>query len=476
MIRKLTTFILTLCTAVSLSAQVITDGSHWFDGSAYYTAAELEGSILFSGASADGTYEFEFRLIYIGTEGHFKLDKAREESIVPFRTDYGTIVRINGKGNATTLSFLNDKGLSTWTLVKTDKSHRDCLATEFWAKSQPLEKMMSTYVMNTHYLSVLSKTQLRYMQEVLKDKQNRSHVEQNNLELITSELKVPDFHRINVGDLQALSEAKEPKTVTVTDELGFLDALKDNTKIILPEGTRLNLSKVLGKASCFKGEGRAFEGYVEPHMQSGESTLVSESVFDGKQLTIVNLKNVTICGSDDCHIVVDPAYAYVLNFVQCENINIENVTMGHTVEGYCTGGVVGMYRCSGMEIDSCDLYGCGAYGLVADMTQGVTMTRTIIRDCSYGIMQLFGCSDAIFSECSFYRNREYSLVTVDAGCRNILFEACRFFENCGLLFDLQSRIQLRSCGIVHNDPGALGDFRNHVQQLDDETTIRIENY
>jgi hypothetical protein len=110
------------------------------------------------------------------------------------------------------------------------------------------------------------------------------------------------------------------------------------------------------------------------------------------------------------------------------------------------------------------------------MTQGVTMTRTIIRDCSYGIMQLFGCSDAIFSECSFYRNREYSLVTVDAGCRNILFEACRFFENRGLLFDLQSRIQLKSCGIVHNDPGALGDFRNHVQQLDDETTIRIENY
>ena len=49
--------ILALCTAVSLSAQVITDGSHWFDGSAYYTAAELEGSILFSGASADGTYD-----------------------------------------------------------------------------------------------------------------------------------------------------------------------------------------------------------------------------------------------------------------------------------------------------------------------------------------------------------------------------------------------------------------------------------
>ena len=473
--RKIATMILALCAAVCLSAQDIPEGSHWFDGSAWYTATELEGGILFSGDSADGTYTFEFRLERTKAAGTYKLEKATDESIVPFRTGYGTKVKSVGKdGNI--LAFLDEDGLTSWTLIRTDKARRDCLATEFWAKSQPLEKMASSYVMNTHYLSVLSKTQLRYMKELLEGRKSRSYVEQTNLELICSELKVPDFHRINVGDLQALSEARGPATVTVRDEREFLDALKDNTTILVPEGTRLNLSRVLDKASGFKGEGRAFEGYVEPHMQSGEPTLVSESVFDGHQLTVVNLRNVTISGSDDCHIVVDPAYAYVLNFVQCQNIRIENVTMGHTVEGYCTGGVVGMYRCSDMVIDACDLYGCGAYGLVADTTQCVTMTRTIIRDCSYGIMQLFGCSGATFSECSFYRNREYSLVTVDAGCSDVLFEACRFFENRGLLFDLQSRIQLRSCGIVHNDPGALGDFRNYVKQLDDETTIRIENY
>ena len=473
--RKIATIIFSLCAAVCLSAQGIPEGSHWFDGSAWYTATELEGGMLFSGDSADGTYTFEFRLERTKAAGTYKLEKATDESIVPFRTGYGTKVKSVGKdGNI--LAFLDEDGLTSWTLIRTDKARRDCLATEFWAKSQPLEKMASSYVMNTHYLSVLSKTQLRYMKELLEGRKSRSYVEQTNLELICSELKVPDFHRINVGDLQALSEARGPATVTVRDEREFLDALKDNTTILLPEGTRLNLSRVLDKASCFKGEGRAFEGYIEPHMQSGEPTLVSESVFDGHQLTVVNLRNVTISGGDDCHIVVDPAYAYVLNFVQCQNIRIENVTMGHTVEGYCTGGVVGMYRCSDMVIDACDLYGCGAYGLVADTTQCVTMTRTIIRDCSYGIMQLFGCSGATFSECSFYRNREYSLVTVDAGCSGVLFEACRFFENRGLLFDLQSRIQLRSCGIVHNNPGSLGDFRNYVQQLDDETTIRIENY
>ena len=475
MIRKLTTFILTLCTAVSLSAQVITDGSHWFDGSAYYTAAELEGSILFSGASADGTYEFEFRLSYIGTEGHFKLDKAREESIVPFRTDYGTIVRINGKGNATTLSFLNDEGLSTWTLVKTDKSHRDCLATEFWAKSQPLEKMMSSYIMNTHYLSVLSKTQLRYMQEVLKDKQNRSHVEQNNLELITSELKVPDFQRINVGDLQALSEADGPRIVTVTTETEFLDALRNGTTIHLPEGTRLNLTKVLTKISAFKRQGRDYDCYLEPYMESKACMLVSERVYDGNQLSILNLKNVTIHGDGDCHIVVDPAYAFVLNFIQCENIRIENVTMGHTVEGYCTGGVIGMNRCKDMTIEGCDLYGCGAYGLVASDTDGIIMRKSIIRDCSYGIMELYQCQNATFRKCNFYRNREFGLVNVYSGSKYILFDECRFYENKGLLFYLESKIQMKSCGIVHNDPAQLGEF-GKIEQMDENTTIRIENY
>ena len=473
--RKIATIIFALCAAVCLSAQGIPEGSHWFDGSAWYTANEEEGGILFSGDSADGTYTFGFRLARTKAAGTYKLEKASGESIVPFRTEYGTKVKALGK-DGTILAFLDEDGQTSWTLVLTERSHRDCLATEFWAKSQPLEKMASSYTMNTYYLSVLSKTQLRYMKELLEGRKNRSYVEQTNLELICSELKVPDFHRVNVGDLQALSEAQGPNTVTVRDERGFLDALKDNTTILLPEGTRLNLSKVLGKASCFNGEGRAYEGYVEPHMQSGEPTLVSESVFDGHQLTVVNLRNVTISGSDDCHIVVDPAYAYVLNFVQCENIRIENVTMGHTAEGYCTGGVVGMYRCSGMEIDSCDLYGCGAYGLVADTTRDVTMTRTIIRDCSYGIMQLFGCSGATFSECSFYRNREFSMVTVDDRCSNVVFEECRFFENHGLLFDLQSTIELKSCGIVHNDPAALGDFRNHVRQTDGNTTIRIENY
>ena len=160
--------ILALCAAASLSARGIPEGSHWFDGSAWYTATELEGGMLFSGDSADGTYTFEFHLTYTKAAGTYTLEEATGESIVPFRTGYGTKVKSVGKDD-NILAFLDEEGLTSWTLIRTDKARRDCLATEFWAKSQPLEKMASSYVMNTHYLSVLSKTQLRYMKELLEN-------------------------------------------------------------------------------------------------------------------------------------------------------------------------------------------------------------------------------------------------------------------------------------------------------------------
>lgn len=474
--RKFTTLIWALCATFILQAQSITEDSHWFDGSAYYTATELEGSILFAGDSADDTYHFEFRLRPLKSEGLFKLAQASDESIVPFRTDYGSLVKISGKGNSTTLSILDDEGAVSWTLVRTDKSHQDCLATEFWAKSQPLEKMVSSYVMNTHYLSVLSKTQLRYMQEILNNKPSRTAIEENNLQLIGSELKVGDFKRVNVGDLQTLAEANAPTIVTVTNEKEFIKSLRNGTTIHLPEGTRINLSEIISDDKVFKKAGGIFDNSIDPYIETDDRTLLSEPVHNGRQLTILNLRNVTILGDGDCHIVVDPAYAYVLNFVLCENIKLVNVTMGHTVEGYCTGGVVGTQNCKNITLEGCDLYGCGAYGIVADQTNGIVMNNSIIRDCSYGIMQLSRCQDAQFKSCNFYRNREYSLVTVDSGCRNILFDECRFYENRGLLFDLDSKIQMRSCGIVHNDPTELGQFNKYIEQLDNNTTIKIAKY
>lgn len=468
--------ILALCVSLSLKAQVIEDGSRWFDGNAYYEADLQDRCIIFKGKSADDTYEFEFKLVYIGTEGFYKLGKANENSIIPFRSAYGCLVRGRTRGDANVLEVLNNDGLASWTLTKTNHSHKKCLATELWAKSQPIEKMISSYIMNVHYLSVLSKSQLRYMLELLKSKQQTSFVEDINMEMIQSELGVPDFQRINAGDLQALSEASAQQEVWVKNEVEFINALKSNTTINLPEGTYINLTKALSDWDLFTSNGRMHGEHIDEISHILEPALINESVYDGRQLTLINLNNITIKGEGDCHIVVEPAYAYVLHFINCNNIRLENLTMGHTALGFCTGGVVGMMNCSDMTIEGCDLYGCGAYGLIANRTQNILMQNSIIRDCSYGIMELSDCSGATFSKCNFYRNKEYSMVTVCDGCKDILFEECRFYENKGLLFDLECKIQLKSCGIVHNDLEAIGDFSKYIEQLDEYTTIKIANY
>ena len=90
-------------------------------------------------------------------------------------------------------------------------------------------------------------------------------------------------------------------------------------------------------------------------------------------------------------------------------------------------------------------------------------------------MELYQCQNATFRKCDFYRNREFGLVNVYSGSKYILFDECRFYENKGLLFYLESKIQMKSCGIVHNDPAQLGEF-GKIEQMDENTTIRIENY
>ncbi len=314
------------------------------------------------------------------------------------------------------------------------------------------------------------------MLELLQSKQKPSFVENINMEMIESELSVSDFARTNVGDLQALSEGAAPKMIRVTNETEFINALKSNTIIHLPKGTYINLTLALENWDLFTIKGRMHGEQVDEIMRISEPTLVNESVYDGRQLTLVNMKNITIHGDGDCHIVVEPAYAYVMHFINCKNISLENVTMGHTAQGFCTGGVVGMMNCSEMTIDGCDLYGCGAYGIIASQTNDIMMRNSIIRDCSYGIMEISGCNRATFRKCHFFRNKEYSMVTVGEDSRSVLFDECRFYENHGLLFDLGCKIQIKSCDIVHNDLEALGDFSRFVEQLDKNTTIKIANY
>lgn len=243
----------------------------------------------------------------------------------------------------------------------------------------------------------------------------------------------------------------EPVTkVKVKNETEFLKALGNNRVITIAKGTRLNLSTILEDYEKTLEANLVWSEDDYDYSQLSQfSTAASEGDFDGRQLTLMKIHHLTIIGEKNVTIVVNPRYANVFNMVQCNNIKIQNVTLGHTEEGYCTGGVIFAKDCEDITIEDCDLFGCGTYGIEAINSRGITMTRSIIRDCSYGIMELRGCKFVNFEKCDFVRNREYGLVCIDANSQWIRFDDCRWAQNNGPLFELGTSIKLDGCEIHH---------------------------
>lgn len=127
-----------------------------------------------------------------------------------------------------------------------------------------------------------------------------------------------------------------------------------------------------------------------------------EEVFDGVQLTIQNLSNLTIRAEGEdvkAHTVsARPRYAHVINFENCSNIMVEGFTAGHTFEpGSCAGGVIGFNNCEDVLVNNCGLYGCGVVGIWGANTKGVQVTNSDIYECSWGGVYMMFCKDVTFN-------------------------------------------------------------------------------
>ena len=230
----------------------------------------------------------------------------------------------------------------------------------------------------------------------------------------------------------------------------FLNALGSNRHILVAKNTEINLSPLLNDQSLFRTRFMMWMPDATGGIGGDRTIVVSEEVFDGRQLTMVNMKQLVIEGEGNSRIVVEPRYAFCLNFVDCEQCTVSNLTIGHTAGGYCTGGVVGFSRGRNNIVVDCDLYGCGAYGLQLSQTQNFALYSSKIRDCTYGIMTLESCEAAHFTHCDFFNNREYALVEAH-GSIGTVFEDCRIFANWGdaVLFSLDREFTLLGCAIYH---------------------------
>jgi hypothetical protein len=220
--------------------------------------------------------------------------------------------------------------------------------------------------------------------------------------------------------------------------------------VLVAKNTEINLTPILDDQSRFRTRYKMWMSDVSSGIEGGRETVVSEEVFDGRQLTLVNMKQLNIEGEQNSRIVVEPRYAFCIRFVECNQCTVSNLTIGHTVGGSCEGGVIGVKRGWRNVVIDCDLYGCGTYGLEIDGTNSFSLYSSNIHDCTYGIMLLRNSEAVHSTHCDFFNNKEYALIESN-GCVGTVFEDCRFFANHGdaPLFSFDKEFTLLGCAVYH---------------------------
>ncbi|MBR1441871.1 MAG: right-handed parallel beta-helix repeat-containing protein, partial [Lachnospiraceae bacterium] len=166
--------------------------------------------------------------------------------------------------------------------------------------------------------------------------------------------------------------------------------------------------------------------------QDADANLYIQNAGDGMELVLQNMTGICIRGAKDkkTEIVVEPRYAEVLTFLCCEDIRLENLTIGHTVEeGYCSGGVLYFDFCDQIDLDQVELYGCGTYGIIGNSTTNLTVWDSNIHNCTYGIIDLAYCSNVTFVDTVMERCKD--LTMIDLNCSCVRFEGCSFRDNKG---------------------------------------------
>ncbi len=239
-------------------------------------------------------------------------------------------------------------------------------------------------------------------------------------------------------------------TVKVTTAKDFLNAVATGTRIVLAAGT-YDLST------------------VDKTTVTNKNATYSD-VYDGQEIIFSNIKNCIVCGAGtgSTSLVIEPRYANVLNFSGCTNITVKKLTAGHTTaQGECVGGVLRFLGgTQNVTVKSCELYGCGTYGVVSDNAGNIAVSDTVIRNCTYGAVSATDTAGLSFNSCSLHDCAAYALIDL-MKCSDVLFSSCKIFNNKAsspyysfLSFVDCNNVTFKSCSFTDNSMYSLLDLDN----------------
>ena len=225
-------------------------------------------------------------------------------------------------------------------------------------------------------------------------------------------------------------------TVTVSNAKDLLKNIGNNKKIILEKGT-YDLSSLNGNTLNNK--------YIE-------------YVYDGYH--IKDVYNLCLEAKDgaEVYLSIDDPYSPVVSFYNSRNVAVRGITAGHNVEpGYCSGCVLHFEGVDGVNVDKCNLFGSGTYGIEANYSYDINVTDTDIYECTYGLVSLSNVGTVSFKNCTLRDSSDLSMLYI-YGSYDVLFEDCEFKNNRSDAFDSVYFVELgdydnatfRNCAFINN--------------------------
>lgn len=248
----------------------------------------------------------------------------------------------------------------------------------------------------------------------------------------------------------SITDIEKPtlKVVTVKNSQELLHNIAPNTKIILKAGD-YNL--------------------LEPASPDNKY-LSYNKVFDGSELVLKDINNLSIEAEKDAkvNLLIDPRYAYVLTFKDCNNISFSGVIAGHYPDkGSCSGGVFKFEDCKDIQINNSVLFGCGTEGLTLNDVSNLNFTNSTIRDCSYGVMTMADCKNINFTNSIFKDNEKFYSFNITHSDAN--FDKCtisnnKTSDNFGYLFDIDaySHISVTNSTVENNSAKNITNYDGNI--------------
>ena len=239
----------------------------------------------------------------------------------------------------------------------------------------------------------------------------------------------------------------------------LMDAIADNTTIYLLPGV-YNITEWLEVNKLPE-----WDKYTdwEEHAEDEPGIYVSKE-FDGDEAVIFNIDGLSIISldkDDPAEIVVEPRYADVLSFVDCDDLTLDGLILGHTEEeGSCTGDVLSLNYCYDVAVRSTELYGCGAYAFTIEDCNHLQLTDCEIHDCTYGCAVIDDTDDMVVQRCNFHNCREFTMFELNESDVRFIGSTFRKLDGHLLSIDDDCSVEFILCTFDKAAKTSLEDMDN----------------